>query len=80
MEQQLHSKAGFYRHNTLLVAEVEKLESMSRKRDILVDGYTIFRFYDEKLPEGVSSLNELDYWRKTIEVEAPRTLYLEKAC
>tara|TARA_B110000305_G_C19020497_1_gene439097 strand:- start:8 stop:637 length:630 start_codon:yes stop_codon:yes gene_type:complete len=46
VEQQLHSKAGFYRHNTLLVAEVEKLESMSRKRDILVDGYTIFRFYD----------------------------------
>ena len=79
VEQQLNSKAGFYRHNTLLVAEVEKLESMSRKRDILVDGYTIFRFYDEKLPEDVSSLIGLDYWRKTIEVEAPRTLYLEKS-
>jgi len=78
VEQQLQSKAGFYRHNTQLVAEVEKLESMARKRDILVDGYTIFRFYAEKLPENVSSLADLEVWRRRVEVDAPRALYLEK--
>ena len=79
VEQQLVSKAGFYRHNVQLVAEVEKLESMSRKRDILVDAYTIFRFYDEHLPEHISSASDLDAWRKVAEREAPKQLYLEKS-
>ncbi len=78
VEQQLQSKAGFYRHNCQLVDEIEKLESKSRKRDILVDSYTVYRFYDERLPENIVSAYDLEQWRKTFEVKQPKLLYLEK--
>jgi ATP-dependent helicase HrpA len=78
VEQQMDSKAGFYRHNCQLVAEIEKLESMSRKRDILVDAYTIFRFYDALLPETIAGAVDLDTWRKQIEMTSPKLLYLDK--
>ncbi len=78
VEQQLNSKAGFYRHNTQLVAEIEALESKSRKRDLLVDSYTIYRFYDDILPPDIVSARDLDHWRKEVEVKQPKRLYLSE--
>ncbi|MCZ6502043.1 MAG: ATP-dependent RNA helicase HrpA, partial [Gammaproteobacteria bacterium] len=79
VSQQLESKAGFYRHNNLLISEVEKLESKSRKRDILVDFYALYEFYDQKLPANVVSEYELDAFRNVAEAKAPKLLYLDKA-
>ena len=79
VSQQLQSKAGFYRHNTLLISEVERLESKSRKRDILVDMYALYEFYDEKLPANVVSEIELEVFRRVAEVKSPKLLYLDKA-
>ena len=79
VSQQLESKAGFYQHNNLLVSEVERLESKSRKRDILVDLYVLYEFYDEKLPENVVSEFELEAFRSVAEAETPKLLYLDKA-
>ncbi|MDG1442772.1 MAG: ATP-dependent RNA helicase HrpA [Pseudomonadales bacterium] len=78
VEEQLSSKAGFYRHNCQLVAEVEQLESKSRKRDILVDTHTLYRFYDEKIPLDIVSGFDLDAWRKQIEVKQPKFLFMQK--
>ena len=78
VEQQLESKAGFYRHNIELVEEIEAMESKSRKRDLLVDSYTIYRFYDELVPEDIVSARGLDQWRKTIEIKQPKKLYLQR--
>ena len=78
VEQQLNSKAGFYRHNCKLVEEIEQLESKSRKRDILADSYTLFRFYDERLPENIVSTFELDSFRGGVEARQPKLLYIEK--
>ena len=79
VEQQLNSKAGFYRHNSQLIDEVEKLESKSRRRDILVDDQTLYRFYDERLPENICSLVALDQWRKQAESKQPKLLFLQQA-
>ncbi|MFT7688216.1 MAG: ATP-dependent helicase HrpA [Candidatus Azotimanducaceae bacterium] len=78
VEQELESKAGFYRANCKLVAEIERLESKSRKRDLLVGSYAVFKFYDALLPEEVNSATKLDAWRREIEKDKPNFLYLEK--
>ena len=79
VSQQLESNAGFYRHNNLLVSEIEELESKSRKRDILVDFYAVYEFYDQKLPANVVSEIELDAFRQVAEAKTPKLLYLDKA-
>jgi ATP-dependent helicase HrpA len=78
VEEQLESRAGFYRNNIQIVEEIEQLESKSRKRDILADSYTVYRFYDEHLPANIVSAIDLDIWRKEVEVKNPRLLYLSK--
>lgn len=78
VEEQLESRAGFYRNNIQIVEEIEQLESKSRKRDILADSYTVYRFYDEHLPAHIVSAIDLDIWRKEVEVKTPRLLYLSK--
>jgi ATP-dependent helicase HrpA len=78
VEQQLESKAGFYRHNIELVEQIEAMESKSRKRDLLVDSYTIYRFYDELVPADVVSARGLDQWRKVVEVKQPKKLFLKR--
>ncbi len=78
VEQQLNSKAAFYRHNCKLVADIEKLESKTRRRDILVDSYTLFRFYDERLPEHIVSEFDLETFRKEAEIKSPKLLFIKK--
>lgn len=78
VEQELISKAGFYRANCKLVEEIERLESKSRKKDLLVGSYAVFQFYDQHLPEDVATAINLDRWRKTVEQETPKLLFLDK--
>lgn len=78
VEQELNSKAGFYRHNIALVEEIERLESKSRKRDILADSYTLYRFYDERIPPNIVSNYDLEHWRKQAEKQKPKLLYLSQ--
>lgn len=78
VEQQLSSDAAFYRHNKKLIREVEKMESKARKRDILVDSYALYQFYDERLPAQVCSVIDLDQWRAEAEKKNPKLLYLDK--
>ncbi len=74
VERQLVSTAGFFRHNGALMEEVLRLESKSRKRDILVDEFALYRFYDDRLPAHVVSGIELDVWCKVPDND--RQLYL----
>jgi ATP-dependent helicase HrpA len=67
VEQAMRSDARFYVHNKQLVEAVERLESKTRRRDILVSPMAIFQFYDERLPQDVSSVQALDQWRNQAE-------------
>jgi ATP-dependent helicase HrpA len=58
VEQQLKWNPGFLQQNKRLIDEVERLESKSRKRDILVDAHVLYEFYDQRLPANICS--ELD--------------------
>lgn len=76
--RRLNSKAGYFRHNEKLIEDVEALESKSRKRDLLVDEFALYRFYDERLPQDVCSEIELDAWRRIEERKRPKVLYIDK--
>ena len=55
VEQELNTTAKFFKHNRRLIEEIEKLESKSRKRNILADTQVLYSFYDEKLSANVCS-------------------------
>ncbi len=71
-------QARFFQHNRQLLAELEELEIRAR-RDLAADEETLFRFYDERIPEGVYSGPTFETWRQQAERENPRRLFLDRA-
>ncbi|WOJ94457.1 ATP-dependent RNA helicase HrpA [Congregibacter variabilis] len=55
---------AFLKHNLRLQREVEDLESRARRRDLLVDEDTLFKFYDELLPGLATNTTSLLAWIK----------------
>jgi ATP-dependent helicase HrpA len=80
VEQQLNSGSKFYVHNKRLIDEVENLESKSRKRDILVDNYAMYEFYDKLLPASICSDIDLRNFIKENQSDPKknRLLYLSR--
>jgi ATP-dependent helicase HrpA len=78
VEGEFDTRAPFFAHNRRLLAEIERLEHKSRRPDILVDDELITAFYDARLPEGVHDGADFEKWRKRIEREQPKLLYLRR--
>jgi ATP-dependent helicase HrpA len=55
---------AFLRHNQALVTELQELESRFRRRDIVVDDQALYNFYDERLPDNITTLGRLAGWLK----------------
>jgi ATP-dependent helicase HrpA len=70
--------AKFFAHNQRLVAELDELEAKSRRRDILADDEALYQFYDERIPDSVVSRASFDQWRKAVEQDQPRLLFIER--
>lgn len=69
----------FLRHNAELVERVRTLEAKGRRRDLLADAESVFRFFDAKLPPDVFNGSRFEGWRKEAVREDPRVLYLEES-
>jgi len=78
VEGDFHCKAPFFQHNRALLAELEELEVRAR-RDLTADEETLYRFYGERIPEGIYSGPAFETWRKQVERENPRLLFLDRA-
>ncbi len=78
VEGEFHCKAPFFQHNRQLLAELEELEIRVR-RDLAADEETLYRFYDERIPEGIYSGPAFESWRKQAERDQPRLLFLDRA-
>lgn len=76
--QKAHKPDDFFTHQQALLAELDELESKSRRRDILADEQVLFDFYDERIPPHVVNFAGFESWRKKAEHEKPRLLYLER--
>ena len=76
VEGELHTRGKFLAINRKQVELIESLEAKSRRRDILADDETLYRFYDERIPDGIYSAPTFEKWRKGAERENPSLLYL----
>ncbi len=66
---------GFFKHNMSLLAELEDMESKSRRRDLVPDQESLYRFYRARVPEHVVNLKAFEHWRKQAEHDNPKLLY-----
>ena len=78
VEESYNGRGGFFKHNKKLVIEIEELENRFRRRDLLVDQSTIFKFYDDVIPESIYNLPAFEKWRKKREIQNSKILYLNR--
>ncbi|MGI8869740.1 MAG: ATP-dependent RNA helicase HrpA, partial [Mycobacteriales bacterium] len=64
----------FFAANQALLDEVTELEDRSRRRDIVVDDATLFRFYDERVGPDAVSTRHFDSWWKEARLQQPDLL------
>lgn len=50
--------------NWQTMADIQDLENRKRKRDLLIDDDTLFRFYDERLPAEITNGKGFEKWLK----------------
>jgi ATP-dependent helicase HrpA len=73
------SPAAFLRHNREVVASIEALADRARRRDLMVDEQAIYAFYDKRVPADVWSGSRFESWRKKVEHDDPRALFLDQS-
>ena len=74
-----NSKDGeFFRHNQQLVQDIEKLETKTRKRNLLVSEQTIVDFYAERVPADIVNRAGFEHWRLQAEKKDPEVLFLSQ--
>ncbi|MFD1211211.1 ATP-dependent RNA helicase HrpA [Arthrobacter sp. GCM10027362] len=64
----------FFHRNRQLLAEVEELETRTRRRGLRVDDETLFEFYDQRIGPDVVSERHFDKWWKGARQENPSLL------
>jgi ATP-dependent helicase HrpA len=69
---------AFDRDNRALRTELEELEERTRRRSILFDDETVYRFYDARIPADVASLVTFEKWWRTARVETPDLLTMTR--
>jgi ATP-dependent helicase HrpA len=67
---------AFMGHNRAQIAEVHALEARRRQADLLVDDDVLFEFFDQRLPEDITSVRHFDRWWKEARRQDPHQLDL----
>ncbi len=78
VEHDYQTRAPFFKANEALLEEVGYIQHKGRRVDLIEDEEWLYDFYDQKLPETVVNGITFDQWRKTVEREQPRLLFLSK--
>ncbi|HST49654.1 ATP-dependent RNA helicase HrpA [Jatrophihabitans sp.] len=76
VEGDWQTRHHFFAANRALVAEVQDLENRARRRDLLVDDESVFAFYDQRIPDAVTSGRHFDAWWKKTRRQRPDLLDL----
>ena len=59
-----HARHGFVERNRELIEELQDVERRRREHGLLADDTTLFDFYDDRVPEEVTSAAAFDAWWK----------------
>ncbi|MCG7426914.1 ATP-dependent RNA helicase HrpA [Helcobacillus sp. ACRRO] len=68
----------FFRDNNRLIEDLQELEAKTRRRDIIAGDETLFRFYDERLPQNIVSGRHFDSWWKKQRHKTPDLLHFTR--
>lgn len=71
-----HTQHAFYHRNTELLNQIDEWEQRARRRDIGVDDQALFDFYDQRIPERITSVRHFDRWWRTVSRDNPHALDL----
>ncbi len=64
VEGRMKPRPAFLKHNLKLLEDMQALESKVRRRDLVADEDAIFAFYDERLPDTITTAGRLRGWLK----------------
>ncbi|OLO46415.1 DUF3418 domain-containing protein [Actinomyces oris] len=59
-----HARHGFVERNRALIEELQDVERRRREHGLLADDAALFDFYDDRIPEEVTSTAAFDAWWK----------------
>ena len=79
VQQQLDANDGFLAHNQSVLEQIAELAAKTRDRRYILDEYTLYSFYDERLPPEVVDLSTLRRWLKAAVKESPDILLMSEA-
>jgi ATP-dependent helicase HrpA len=66
----------FFRRNQQLLEEARDLEDKTRRRGLVADDGVVFDFYDQRIPQDVTSARHFDSWWKKARGQTPGLLTL----
>ncbi|WP_309324440.1 DUF3418 domain-containing protein, partial [Actinomyces stomatis] len=69
-----HARHGFVERNRALIEELQDVERRRREHGLLADDAALFDFYDDRVPEEVTSAAAFDAWWKEQRRAAPDLL------
>lgn len=67
---QLKTNARFLRHNQSLVESITQLAAKTRRRDLVIDDYSLELFYQARIPETVCDRGRLEKFDRNLEAPA----------
>jgi ATP-dependent helicase HrpA len=79
VEGEYECRAPFFLHNRRLLEEIDDLAHRSRNARVAVDDETLYRWFDDRIPEGIHNGAAFEKWRRESEAKSPRLLHLERA-
>ncbi|HEV2372559.1 MAG TPA: ATP-dependent RNA helicase HrpA [Streptosporangiaceae bacterium] len=65
---------AFFRQNQRLLEEARELEDRARQRGLVADDDALFGFYDQRIPQDVTSARHFDTWWKKNRTHSPDLL------
>ena len=73
------SRAPFFVHNHKLLEEIDDLAHRARNARMTVDEEVLYRWFDDRIPEGLHNGAAFEKWRREAEAKSPRLLHLTRA-
>ncbi|HIJ78201.1 MAG: ATP-dependent RNA helicase HrpA [Desulfobulbaceae bacterium] len=66
VEGEIKGNYGFLEKNNDLLERLQSMEDRVRKRDVMVDDYTLAQFYEERVKPGICDQRSLNRWLKEL--------------
>jgi len=79
VQMEYHTHGKFFNYNKSLVHKLEKIEHKTRRKDLLADEQARYDFFDARLPADICNGKSFEHWRKQVEQQQPRLLFMSEA-